>query len=311
VNAAHPGFWHWLADWPALACYAVIAAAHLTGLARLRAAGGFSRERRQQALAFQSGLVLALLALVSPIGYLSEIYIWVRALQFLLLAMVATGLMVLGAPWQPLRLAVRPDRSPTRSQPTPAGGPESARDRRVPGIEGSGTGSAWLFARPGVAIVVVNAVWLAWQLPGPFDAVRTSGLVALACHLTCTLAGIVFWLQLIGSRPLSPVASPLRRLALIGGTAAASTVLGMVLVFGSNVQYPAYAGPAHHLMTVLDDQQLSGAVLWMGFLPPLVFVAVALLMRWFSEEESAELSAGLDRLLTPRKDGWSARPGIR
>jgi cytochrome c oxidase assembly factor CtaG len=159
--------------------------------------------------------------------------------------------------------------------------------------------------------VAVNAVWLAWQLPGPFDAVRTSSLVAVAYHLTCAVAGIVFWLQLIGSRPLSPAASLLRRLALIGGTAAASTVLGMVLVFGSNVQYPAYAGPAHHLMTVLDDQQLSGAVLWMGFLPPLVFVAVALLMRWFSEEESAELSAGLDRLLTPRKDGWSARPGIR
>jgi cytochrome c oxidase assembly factor CtaG len=287
VNAAHPGFWHWLADWPALACYAVVAAAHLAGLVRLRAAGGLSRELRQQALAFQSGLLLALLALVSPIGYLSEIYIWVRALQFLLLAMVATGLMVLGAPWQPLRLAARPDRSARRSQSAPAVGPELAGDQRVPRTKSSGTGPAWLFARPYLAIVAVNAVWLAWQLPGPFDAVRTSSLAALACHLTCTVAGIVFWLQLIGSRPLSPAATPLRRLALIAITAAASTVLGMVLVFGSNVQYPAYAGPAHHLMTV------------------------ALLMRWFSEEESAELSAGLDRLLTPRKDGWSARPGIR
>jgi hypothetical protein len=40
-------------------------------------------------------------------------------------------------------------------------------------------------------------------------------------------------------------------------------------------------------------------------------VAVALMLRWMNEEESAELSAGLDRLLTPRKNAWSARPGIR
>jgi cytochrome c oxidase assembly factor CtaG len=64
-------------------------------------------------------------------------------------------------------------------------------------------------------------------------------------------------------------------------------------------------------MTVLDDQQLSGAVLWMGVLPALIAVAVALLMRWLNDEESAELSADLHRLLTPRKDAWSARPGFR
>ena len=64
-------------------------------------------------------------------------------------------------------------------------------------------------------------------------------------------------------------------------------------------------------MTVLDDQQLAGAVYWMGMLPPLLVAAVAVLTRWLSEEESAELSAGLDRLLTPRKDAWSARPGMR
>ena len=40
-------------------------------------------------------------------------------------------------------------------------------------------------------------------------------------------------------------------------------------------------------MTVLDDQQVGGAVLWMGMLPPLIIAAVALLMRWMSDEESA------------------------
>jgi cytochrome c oxidase assembly factor CtaG len=85
----------------------------------------------------------------------------------------------------------------------------------------------------------------------------------------------------------------------------------MVLVFGSGVLYSGYANPAHHIMTVLADQQLSGAVLWMGFLPPAIVAAVALMMEWLRDEESADLSAGLDRLLTPRRNGWPSRPVIR
>ncbi len=118
----------------------------------------------------------------------------------------------------------------------------------------------------------------------------------------------MFWLQLISSRPLQPATPALRRLALLIGTVGASTVFGMMLVFGSGVLYPAYANSAHHLMTVLDDQQLAGAVLWMGFLLPAMVAAVALMMQWLRDEESAELSAGLDRLLTPRS-ATAGRPG--
>jgi cytochrome c oxidase assembly factor CtaG len=122
---------------------------------------------------------------------------------------------------------------------------------------------------------------------------------------------MVFWMQLVGSGSLSPVAPPIRRVALVVASVGTTTILGMVLVFGSGVLYPAFANRWHYGMTVLDDQQLSGAVFWMGMLLPLITVAVALMMRWMSDEESAELSAGLDRLLTPRKNAWSARPGIR
>jgi hypothetical protein len=46
----------------------------------------------------------------------------------------------------------------------------------------------------------------------------------------------------------------------------------------------------------------------MGMLIPLVAAGVALLMQWFSNEESAELAADLDRLLTPRRHDWPSRP---
>ncbi len=289
-------FTHWSASWPALACYLVLAVAHLVGLQRL-AADGLSRQLRREALLFQGGLLLALLMLVSPIEYWSGVYLFVRAIQFIAFAVVATGLMVLGAPWRPLRLAVAP-------RAVRAGQPEEAA---VPGP----AGPRWLLRWPAAAVVAVNVVWLAWQFPALLDGAERSSAVALVYHATCLAAGVVFWVQLAGSGSLSPVARPLRRVTLVVGTVGATTILGMVLVFGSGVLYPAYANRWHYGMTLLDDQQLSGAVFWMGMLLPLITVAVALMMRWMSEEESAELSAGLDRLLTPRKNAWSARPGIR
>jgi putative membrane protein len=269
---------HWSASWPVLIVYVLLAASHLAGLRATLAAPstGTRRQLVREAAMFQLGLVVIVLALVSPIGYLSDVYIWVRALQELLVAVTGPGLIVLGAPWAAFRI--------------PPG--------RV----------AWLLSRPGLAVIAANVVWLGWQLPVLYDAAHGSAGIALAEHVSYIAAGLLFWLQLISSRPLSQRRSPMRRVTLLVGTVLASTVVGMVLVFGNGVQYPVYANSAHHLTSVLYDQQLAGAVLWMGMLGPMTIAGVALLLEWFSNEESAELTAGLDRLLAPHQHGWPSRP---
>ena len=292
-------FGHWSASWPALVAYALAAGWHLAGLPRLLAANSVglngagtpaSRELRREAALCQLGLLLVLLALVSPIGYFAGLYIWVRALQMLLVAVVGPGLIVLGAPWAAFRLAIA----------RPGVAASASHDRQ-----------SWLVSRPVLSVVAANVVWIGWQSPVLFDAASANSAVALVEHASYLAAGLVFWLQLISSRPLRQRVPALRRVALLVGSVAAFTVLGMVLVFGSGVLYSGYANPAHHVMTVLADQQLSGAVLWMGFLPPAMVAAVALMMEWLRDEESADLSAGLDRLLTPRRNGWPSRPVIR
>lgn len=272
---------HWSASWPVLIAYVALAAAHLAGLRRTLGApaSGSRRELVREAVMFQLGLAVIAAALLSPMGYQSDVYIWVRALQELLIAVVGPGLIVLGAPWAAFRLGTR----------------------RL----------NWLLARPVLAVIAANVVWLGWLLPGLYDAAHGSAFVALVEHVSFVVAGLLFWFQLISSRPLAQRTSPIRRFGLVVGTAAAFTVVGMVLVFGSGVFYSGYANSAHHLATVLDDQQLSGAVLWMGILLPLMVAGVALLMEWFSNEESAELTAGLDRLLAQGPRGWPSRPGIR
>jgi putative membrane protein len=279
-------FGHWSASWPVLVAYVLAAGWHLAGLPRLPA----GRELRREAALCQLGFLLVLLALVSPVGYFAGLYIWVRALQMLLVGVVGPGLIVVGAPWTAFRLA--------------------ARRLGVPASTGNDRQS-WLTSRPVLAVVAANVIWIGWQLPVLYDAVRANSALGLVENASYLAAGLVFWLQLISSRPLRQRVPPLRRAALLVGSAAAFTVLGMVLVFGSSVLYHSYANSAHHVMSVLADQQLSGAVLWMGFLPPAMVAAVALMMEWLRDEESAELSAGLDRLLTPRRNGWPSRSVIR
>jgi len=289
-------FGHWSASWPALIAYVLAAGWHLAGLRRLlavnstgpnRAGTPGGRQLRREAALCQLGLLLVLLALVSPVGYFASLYIWVRALQMLLVGVAGPGLIVLGAPWTALRLAL--------------GKPAPASDHHQP----------WLMSRPVLAVVAANVLWIGWQIPVLFDAARADSAAALAEHVSYLAAGLLFWLQMISSRPYSQQVTPLRRVALLVGTVAAFTVLGMVLVFGSNVFYFGFPASAHHVMSVLSDQQLAGAVLWMGILPPMMVVAVALMMEWLRDEESADLSAGLDRLLTPRRNGWPSRPVIR
>ena len=287
---------HWSAVWPVLAIYLAVAGAHLAGTLR----GGLGRAAGRRAVIgeaalFQGGLLLALLAIVSPLRYWSGIYIWVRAVQDLVLAVVAPGLIVVGAPWPALARSVGRPQIGQQALDGPAAG------QRRP----------WWLRWPLATVVAFNVIWLGWHLPALFDKVPASAAAAALEYVLYLGAGVLFWLQLIGSRPWTPTAPPMRRIALLVGTVAADTILGMVLVFGSGVFYRYYGNSSHHVMTLVDDQQLAGAVLWMGVLPPMISAAVAVLIRWLNDEESEDLSVGIDRLLTQRSSAWPSRPRFR
>jgi putative membrane protein len=287
---------HWSAVWPAAAIYLAVAGAHLAGTLRGGLGGAAGRRAVIGEVAlFQGGLLLALLAIVSPLRYWSGIYIWVRAVQDLVLAIVAPGLIVVGAPWPALARFVGRRQIGQQVLDGPAAG------QRRP----------WWLRWPLATVVAFNVIWLGWHLPALFDTVPASAAAAALEYVLYLGAGILFWLQLIGSRPSAPVAPPMRRIALLVGTVAADTILGMVLVFGSGVFYRYYGNSSHHVMTLVDDQQLAGAVLWMGVLPPMITAALAVLIRWLNDEESADLSAGIDRLLTQRSSAWPSRPRFR
>lgn len=325
---------HWTAAWPVLALWVIAAGIHVVGVVRSRrsargaerAPGPIRRDLGRRdgpssapsaglAWAFQGGLLVILLALVSPLAYWSVIFIWVRSVQDLLLAVVGPALIVVGRPGLVLRAAVRG---------AAHGGPVSgvrARD----GIDHATDPSPrppWWLRHPVAVVAAFNVVWVGWHLPGLYDLAHANGAVRYLEFGTYLAAGVGFWVQLFGSAGFGPVAAPMRRLGLLVGTVVADTILGMVLVFGAGVVYPAYGGAAHQALSVVADQQVGGGVLWMGMLPPLIIASVALVLRWLDHDESDELSRELDRLTRQPAAGrpawassgrgaWAARPADR
>jgi putative membrane protein len=307
---------HWSANPVVLAALVAVAATHLLGmnasfakarhLARPLEAGAVA-----QAVMFYAGLCVVLVALVSPVGYWSGEFIWVRSLQDVLLAVVAPGLIVLGAPWLPLargaacvRTArIAPGQTGRLGMPHPSAGGD--RDESPAPLEWS-----WL-AWPVVVTVAFNAAWLGWHLPGPYDTAARYPVADAAEIVTYLGFGIAFWLQLIGSRPFAPRFAPMLRFVLVAATVAATSALAMVLIFDTGRLYHGLGGASHRVLSVVSDQQVGGSVLFAVALPPLVVVGVALCIRWLAADESEGVTAELDRMLNSRTSAWPSRPGFR
>ena len=289
---------HWPANAAALAVVAAVAVVHARGLRGVvtdarRQGADIPRGLGREAAACYAGLFVVALAVASPLAYWSARYIWVRSLQDVLLANVAPALLVLGAPWLILR------RGLLRRRPEAGMG--------EPGLRPSAPRAS---ARAAVGIAIAfNVVWCGWHVPVLYDGALRYPAGYAAEVVSYLGLGVAFWLQLIGSRPLTPVLAPLRRATMVAGAVIVSTLLGMVLVFGYGLAYPGYLGAGRHVLSVVYDQQTGGAVLWVLVLPGYVTVGVALLIRWLNDEEAQALTSGLDRLLKPANPAWPSRSG--
>ena len=289
---------HWSANVAVLAAVLAVAVVHLAGLLGLRAdarRGGTVRPPglAREVIAFYSGLLLAALALLSPLGYWSGRFIWVRVLQDIVLGVYAPPLIVLGAPWLVLWRGL-------------------GRTGRAPAARASAPAAPRLRSWPVAVTALFIVVWCGWYVPALYDAGLRHPAVLAAQAASTMAAGVLLWLQLIGSRPFSPQFGPLYRVFLLVAVVVCSTILGMVLSFGANVLYPAYLGVgSHHLLSMVFDQQAGGSELWVLVLVPYLIAGIALLVRWLNDEESEALATGLNRILRTSKSTWPTRTGWR
>jgi putative membrane protein len=222
---------------------------------------GLARPLTARALAFAAGVLLLLLALVSPLDALADTYLFsAHMLQHMLLTLVVPPLLLLGLP---PRLVC-------------------AAEARV-GWRGPGLPATWALFN--------GALWL-WHIPAFYDAALRNHWPHIAEHLIFLATATGFWWPVLAPtrRPPSPPAA----FVYLSGAVAASSVLGIVLAFAPPDLYPAYLSPDDRLgllgllrdgwgLGPAADQQLGGLLMWIpgGLLfAPAVLATAA---RWLDE----------------------------
>jgi putative membrane protein len=290
---------HWSYD-PFLILAIVVAAWHEVGLWRMakRSRPERTRERRLRSLWFYAGLAVLLIAVESPINYWSYDYFFVHMVQHLLLMFAVPTLIVGGAPWRPLATALRgasprPEPDPDQAAGTdPLGsktGPVAALCRTV--------------LRPWMSVAIFNIVMITWHLPGPLDAAEQSGVVHNLMYGTFLIAGVLFWLQYIGSPPFRIRWHPASQAGALLLTNVVMWILAMAMgILTSSSWYSVYDHVPGVTLPPFADQQIGAGILWIcgdfWAIPAMVFV----IRRLIAEDGS--VASAVDRILGRGSDRY-------
>jgi putative membrane protein len=245
---------HWSFD-PFLVIAGLAAILHEIGLRRLahRSEPQHTAQRRRRSYLFYGGLVVLVLALDSPIDYWAYRYFFVHMIEHIVVMFFSPVLVVGGAPWIPLAHAF-----PVGVRRR-VGRAIAFSDRWLP------LRAAWRFVRaPWTALVALNVVMIAWHIPAALDFAETTWNVHVwLMYGSFFVTGLLFWLQIVPSRPFHRRASPLWDVGAIVSTNVVMFLLAMALsIFTQHSWYASYDHVRGVTLSPFADQQIGAAILW-------------------------------------------------
>ena len=237
---------------------------------------------------------VALIVTALAVTGLARRYVVAESAQFVVFAMAAPALIVLGAPWRLLRLSNAAGPGPGQLGTAPLDRLAAARRQQTS------------FLRAAGFLVVFIATGVAWRLPPVVDALaRHPALVAVEL-VTLLAAGLGLWLELVSSPPLAPRLPNPHRAAVAALAMWSIWAVAYALGLANHAVFHGYDGPGSALSGVAD-QQITVALVWAVSaccFVPVVFVA---LLSWLSAsdnpDEELQRLARDDRQL-PVVRGW-------
>jgi cytochrome c oxidase assembly factor CtaG len=210
------------------------------------------------------GLVAGVVVVVPPLAASAHRYDWAEALQFMVLALVAPGLVVAGAPWELLGLG------PVAEKLAAARRRHNERARTV------------AVAAPALACMV------AWRTPAAVNALKAGGWLLALEVLSLGVAGAALWLECISSGALVPRGPRPQRIAVAAVSMWTIWVLAYLLAMSGAGWYRSYLHVPGHGISLAIDQQAASGLMWAlatACFVPLIFWH---LVQWLHAEEDAD-----------------------
>jgi cytochrome c oxidase assembly factor CtaG len=279
---------------------------------------GWRRLRRQSAhhklangwrlASYLGGLGIIALALMSPIDRLGGQLFFMHMVQHMLIIMFAAPLLLLADPfpfflWSlpiPLRLPVA--RLFER---------DSIFRRLLIKV-----------TQPGVAWLLFITIFLGWHDANAYNAALYHEWVHNLQHITFFLVSLIYWWPIIGCAPhIHPRFPVWGKLAYLVGTIPPNMFVGVSIAFSTEILYTYYLTvPRVWSFTVLQDQQLAGAIMWIQGSEMYILVALFVLARLFMtkdkdtpverswDNEEAMIAPGLEDRVSQNRWRKAARP---
>ncbi|HMI88816.1 MAG TPA: cytochrome c oxidase assembly protein [Polyangiaceae bacterium] len=251
--------------WLALATMSSI---YAFGVSRLwRNAGRGSGISVREATAYGAGIFSLIIALVSPLDYLSDYSFLAHMSQHELLMLVAAPLVALGRPAVAFFWAL-----------APAHRRVVARTAKSPALR-----TFWrALSHPVTVLVLHGAVVWIWHARVLFDAAMQSEWIHGGQHLSFFVTAVLFWWAIVFGR--YGRAGYGVGVLFVFATATHTSLLGVLLTLAQHVWYAAYETRASRLgLDALDDQRLGGLVMWIPGGATLLLACLALLLAWLGE----------------------------
>ncbi len=243
---------------------------------RSRASTGGNRSRvgaPWRPLVYVLGLLILGLALMSPIDVLGAQLFMIHMVQHVLLLMIIPPLLLGANPLVFILWGL-----PRNPRKVLGGwlGPKAWPRKSIKAI--TGVGVVWL------AYVIV--IW-GWHDPQVYSFALRSNLAHDLEHLSFFVVGMLFWWHIVGSGPR--IHRPLSyggRFAYTISAIPPIMIAGIDIAFAQTPIYSHYeAVPRLWAITVLEDQQIAGVIMWVP--GSMMYIAAALVVaaRWLKKEE--------------------------
>lgn len=222
---------------------------------------------------YLGGLGFIALSLMSPIDRLGGQLFFMHMIQHMLTIMFAAPLLHLADPF-PFVLWALP----------------TALRLRIAGLFTRDSGFRRVLVKvtqPGVAWLVFLTIYLGWHDANAYNAALYYPWVHDVQHITFFLAALLYWWPIVGSAPhIHPRFPAWGKLVYLIGTVPPNMFVGVSIAFASDVIYTYYLSiPRIWGFSTMEDQQLSGAIMWIVGSQMFIMVALFILARLFQRSD--------------------------